>query len=80
MTYVDALIRAVGDVEVPPTAESPERDFVHTTIALLGCALARLPQWDRDQYLHTLECGGLREVARQFEGVRRDEDGGGRVN
>src|SRR5215475_8722900 len=69
--YIDSLIKAVGDV---PHAEGEERDFCNTMLALLGSALAKLPECQRDEYLHDIECGGMREIVRQFEGAHSAPD------
>ena len=71
MTYGDELIRAVGDVEIPPGQESPDRELAHVMFALLACALAKLSPDEREEMLRAVEDGALRDAVAQYPNAER---------
>jgi hypothetical protein len=70
MTYIDQIINAVGDIPLPEQ-EGHERVLANTLFALLAAALAKLPEWQREEILGDIEGGALRQAVQMYPAARQ---------
>jgi hypothetical protein len=65
MSYFRRMIDAVGDLDF---TDDPVDEFANGAFVILAAALAKLPEWKREVWLHKIEGGDLRRAAPRFFG------------